>query len=273
MPRVALGFLPGGVGSSLAIAVSGDGSAVAGWGALPYGPQAFRWTETGGMLGLGYLPGGDLESRARAISADGGSVVGEASSANGFEEAFLWSEAAGIVGLCDLPGGMFSSLAFDVSADGSVVVGRGANAAGFEAFLWTEAGGMVGLGDLPGGGHDSDARAVSDDGKRVVGRADGNVSPAPRAFLWTPDDGMRLLQQVLVEDYGLDLTGWTLREATDISADGNTIVGWGINPAGLTEAWVAAIPEPSTAPLLALGLALLAAKAGRRRPLSPKTPR
>ena len=55
-------------------------------------------------------------------------------------------------------------------------------------------------------------------------------------------------------DLGLDLTGWQLNNATGISADGLTIVGYGPNPNGDTEAWIAVIPEPSTGLLLMTGL-------------------
>jgi hypothetical protein len=64
---------------------------------------------------------------------------------------------------------------------------------------------------------------------------------------------MRSLQQVLTNDYGLDLTGWSLNRANAISADGLTVVGFGTNPNGLTEAWIASldgepVPEPGTTP-------------------------
>ena len=60
---------------------------------------------------------------------------------------------------------------------------------------------------------------------------------------------MRSLHDVLVKA-GLNLTGWTLKEAMGISADGLTIVGKGTytNPANETshdEAWIATIPEPA----------------------------
>ena len=63
-------------------------------------------------------------------------------------------------------------------------------------------------------------------------------------------------------ELGLDSDGSDLISAEGISADGLTIVGFGTNPSGDIEAWIAVIPEPSTALLLASGLAALAV--GRR---------
>jgi hypothetical protein len=60
------------------------------------------------------------------------------------------------------------------------------------------------------------------------------------------------------------LTGWTLQQALGISADGNTIVGDGIDPNGLTEGWIATIPEPTTDLLVMAGVLGLA-MARRRR--------
>ena len=59
---------------------------------------------------------------------------------------------------------------------------------------------------------------------------------------------MRAIQDVLENDYGLDLTGWTLTDAHDISEDGTVIVGAGINPNGDIEAWRAVI-SPLSPPL------------------------
>ena len=52
---------------------------------------------------------------------------------------------------------------------------------------------------------------------------------------------MRRLEDVLVDDHNLGaaLAGWTLTSATDISDDGLTIVGDGINPQGMHEGWIA----------------------------------
>ena len=80
------------------------------------------------------------------------------------------------------------------------------------------------------------------------------------AFIWDSVHGMRDLRDVLVSDFGLDLTGWTLRSANDISADGTVIVGTGINPDGNPEAYRAVVPEPTSLTLLAFGASLVIAR-------------
>jgi len=186
-------------------------------------------------VGLGDLPGGSFSSFTSDVSADGSVVVGSSNSSNGFE-AFRWTADEGMVGLGDLPGGSFSSTAMDMSADGSVVVGWSNSNNGFEAFRWTEGSGMVGLGDLLGGSF-SFAGGISADGSVVVGSS--NSSNGREAFIWDSSNGMRSLSNILTNDFNLDLTGWRLDTATDISDDGLTIVGWGSNPDGAREAWIA----------------------------------
>ena len=117
------------------------------------------------------------------------------------------------------------SAAYGVSTDGSVIVGWGTSGSGTEAFRWTDASGWVGLGDLPGGTFYSIAWAVSADGSVVVGSSRTDLGD--EAFVWDVEHGMRNLKSVLVAG-GLDLTGWTLSQATGVSADGLTIVGVGV---------------------------------------------
>jgi probable HAF family extracellular repeat protein len=243
---VGLGDLPGGRFYSYARSVSADGSVVVGTSDSALAYEAFRWTSGGGMVGLGDLPGGSFGSGAFGVSADGSTVVGWADSASG-KEAFRWTSSGGMVGLGDLSGGYFRSQAFGVSADGSIVVGAGNSASGTEAFRWTASGGMVGLGNLPGGNF-SEAYAVSADGSVIVGR--GHNASDGEAFIWDTTNGMQSLQDMLVNDHGLDLTGWTLFKAEGISDDGLTIVGYGYTPNGYDmEAWIATIPEPFTPPI------------------------
>lgn len=107
------------------------------------------------------------------------------------------------------------------------------------------------------------ANDVSADGSVVVGESVVSTGDAV-AFIWDSANGMRNLRDVLMNDFGLDLTGWVLQNPTSISDDGRTIVGWGTDPSGFTEAWIATIPEPGTLSLLGLaGVALLRRRRGR----------
>src|SRR5262249_53536730 len=164
------------------------------------------------------------------------------------------------VGLGARAGGSVASGAAGVSRNGSVVVGWGIAGLGTEAFRWTSGGGMVGLGFLPSGVsfRASEARDVSADGSVVV----GETGPGGVALIWDEVHGMRSLADVLVTDYGLDLTGWSVSAAMAISSDGSTIVGNGGHD-GVSEAWIAVIPEPSTGLLFGFGLVVLAAARGR----------
>jgi probable HAF family extracellular repeat protein len=143
-----------------------------------------------------------------------------------------------MVGLGDLPGADAMSRATAVSSAGDVVVGQSSSTAGAQAFRWTAAGGMTGLGDLAGGGFSSVAHDVSADGSVIVGA--GMTDDAnPVAFVWTVDQGMRSLPELLADDYGIptQLEGWNLIAAHSITPDAHAIVGTGINPDGRLQAW------------------------------------
>ena len=277
---VGLGDLLGGTFSSRAFDVSADGSIVVGWGAVgpPGDPdpsnsdfEGFRWTPSAGMENLGLtwpvatsadgsvLVGRDFFNRpsrwtaetgwvqllpggwtANDVSADGSVIVGKNT---GFPvESFRWENGVASF-LGDLPGGRYSSVARAVSADGLVVVGSSNSGKNCdedrctdEAYRW-EDGVMMGLGRTEPQFSGSEALDVSADGSVIVG-----VLRGFSAFIWDEANGMRSLQSVLIDDFGLDLTGWTLRTATGISADGLAIVGVGFNPDGLPEGWIAVLP-------------------------------
>ncbi|HRX84159.1 MAG TPA: PEP-CTERM sorting domain-containing protein [Phycisphaerae bacterium] len=250
-----LGDLPGGLHASQAYAVAHDGSIVVGGGHSDSGYEAFLWTAQGGMTGLGDLPGGSFYSCAADVSGDGTVVVGEGRSAGG-GEAFRWTAGEGMVGIGRLPGEGMVSSAKAVSADGSTIVGLSYSTSTQtgDAFRWTAQEGMMGLGHLPGG-DEARALGVSANGAIVVGGE--RVGLYTTAFMWDAEHGMRTLRDVLVDDYGLDLTEWRLLWAAAISDDGRTIVGQGVNPQGYSEGWVATIPEPTAGWLLLLGGAIL----------------
>jgi probable HAF family extracellular repeat protein len=252
---VGLGVLPG-MARSQGRAVSYDGSIVVGdsgpASSYDSGSVPFRWSAATGMISLG-VPAGFVAARGNGVSADGSVIVGDGSILPFGSGAWRWTEAGGFVNLGNLGGAFPFTRAMGLSGDGRVVVGNGYGPNGFEAFLWTAEGGMVGLGDLPGGTFSSWANgAVNYDGSIIVGGSQSGEY-ASDAFIWDATHGMRSLKHVLEDEFGLDLTGWNLEEAQGLSADGLTISGWGYNPLGQREAWVAHIPEPATIGLLLFG--------------------
>jgi hypothetical protein len=156
-------------------------------------------------------------------------VVGNSVSALG-DEPFRWDSNGGMVGLGILPDG-HSTEARSISADGNVVMGLENTASGgTEPWRWTSGTGIVGMGE------NSSASGVS----VIVGGSNS------QAFRWTSnegmaglgylEDGMRSLTDILLSD-GLDLKGWQLRYALGVSADGRTVVGFGMSPDGNNPDW------------------------------------
>jgi len=244
-----------------ASAVSSDGSVVVGQLASG-GEQAFRW-EAGVTTGLGVLPGG-YSSSATDVSANGEVVVGTAISGEFARVAFLWSD--GVMSSLALPDDVSNSEAFAVSADGQFVVGRMTRGAAQypygEAFRWSE-GEVLGLGYLADLGIESlsVATGVSGDGSVVIGSSyTGTPGSSSAAFVWTESAGMQPLLQVLLENGATGLEGWQLLDGNGISTDGRWIVGYGINPDGEGESFLAniSVPEPSAAWLLGSALAVVA---------------
>ena len=100
------------------------------------------------------------------------------------------------------------------------------------------------LGDLPGGDFNSEARAVSADGTVAVGIGAG--AGGSEAIRWTDGVGMESVRELLITG-GVDMTGWTLTQATGISDNGTKIVGNGTNPDGVSQAWVVDLSSTVTA--------------------------
>jgi len=204
-------------------AVSGDGRTVVGYHIAPADGggttvEAFRWTEAGGLVGLGTA--GYTSSVANGVSSDGSVVVGGVSGA-GQNVAFAWTEATGIQLLGWMVGGAPSTMATDIS-DTGIVVGYGRMAiGGYQAFYkvsWRSGSAYRVLGYLDGGNY-SRAEAVTNDAMFIAGEATDAASTG-HAVRWAREgDGYG---EAVALDGG---TGWVYSEATDISADGATVVG------------------------------------------------
>lgn len=192
---------------STAYDVSSDGSVIVGEKQTTPGREAFRWSESTGMIGLGDVSG-IPQSAAFAVSADG-SVIGGRTVTS---QAFRWTQSTGMVGLPHIANG-FQAEASGISGDGSTLVGYDRlSGSGFDrAIRWTQQGGAMSLGEIPGSPVIR-ATDASYDGSTIVG-----WSEAPeRAYKWMPSTGY----------VGLGvLTGYSSSRATAVSTDGNTIVG------------------------------------------------
>ena len=183
--------------------------------------------------------------------------------------AHRWSEANGIEDFSsflsvDLQQNIQRSESLNISNDGAVVVGYYQASNQYSSFVWTEAGYAELpriLEDASTAGEYQAANAVTQSGEVVVG------TDAGQAYVWTAGAGTRALKELLEVDYGLDLTGWILEEAVDITFDGTKIVGNGINPEGERTVWAVSnlpaivageppspVSEPGTLALLGVGL-------------------
>lgn len=217
-----------------AFGISGDGSVIVGkiTTNATYGyNSATRWSAAGGLVGL-------LGPNAMAwdISSDGSVTL--------IDEGYgigpcILSFADGIVYLAEPELNASLRVAGShgrISDNGKVVVG------GFDplggAFRWTKETGVVVLDPLPDGVGLISPRGVSADGSIIVGNA--NIS-SPTPFIWDPMHGARYLADVLTEEAGLGeaMAGWSLRTARGVSGDGRTVIGYGINPNGKREGWIA----------------------------------
>lgn len=236
------------LGGGGAFGLSYDGSVIVGGN--------YRWTSATGRVRLPL-------SSAKGVSADGSVVAGSYQAT-----AARWTEATGRVSLGALPATNLESFAYEISADGSVIVGGSNSGAANDvvAFRWTQSGGMVGLGDLPGGSVRSIAYDVSADGSVVVGTSDSGI---PDSFVWTAASGMLNLRDVLAAGGATGFENWTQLYAYGISGDGSTVVGFGRNPNGRDEAFVANIqvPEPAAVSIAMFGVGAVAARR-RRMPLA-----
>lgn len=261
-----LGSLPGSVpcGTSLTESydVSGNGSVVVGlaWVGKPCtNAHAFRWTQATGMEDMGALVP-NRASRANGISADGNVVVGWSDAASGARRGAIWDE--GGLRWFTAPHSAIGE-AQGVSSDGSIVVGGDFSDLSkpnsfAEPWIWTEAGGVQSLGivkafrgDVVDGQHY--ARDVSDDGGVVVGQDTLFLLGEQWAWIWTPSEGIKLLQDYVraIGDSNVQnlvcpgqrgiatpCYGWDLWNVAAVSNDGSVIVGTGRNPDGNLEAFM-----------------------------------
>ena len=232
----------GGDGLSTGYSISGDSTVAVGlaWTGGGWDAEAFIWNNAAGMTGLGRPV--DANSRANDISVDGSVIVGwyehEVTrcrrparwTPDGTVDLFLGAEICGE--------------AHSVSTDGSVIVGS-ALVPGNDyptAFRYTDQDGWVDLGKLINHPfHSALATGIAENGM-IVGLSGDEAGQIWTGFVWTAEDGMRSMADILTELGVTSHDGWWLGEARDISADGTTIVGTAIDGSLYLRGFVATIP-------------------------------
>lgn len=268
-----LGYLPGTTGEyGGADSISGNGLVIGGsvTGDVLMGTEPFLWSAATGMINIDTLGGGTgNQDSVYNLNYDGSMAVGM-TTYGGERRAFLWTTSTGMHLLAPLPGTPLNPLeswAQDLSANGSVVVGYAETATSIVPFRWTPSGGMSAL-PLTAGSTRGEANGVSANGSIIVGYS--NIGSTDHAIRWDPVLGAQSIESILrAHGYSSVLTGNLLVQAVSVSADGQTMTGWGYGPGGV-QPWVATIPvpEPSTVALAMIGGLVLLAKVSRRFLLS-----
>ncbi|MBL9000014.1 MAG: hypothetical protein JNK25_02620 [Phycisphaerae bacterium] len=254
--------------SATAEAVSHDGGAFAG----RFRPNdstlllPFRWSSTDGYVPLSLFSFHTF-CFVEDMSGDGRVVVGSSGrDVNSEFHAARWWPDGRVEALRPLPGSPFGDpAAYAVSFDGSFVVGSsGAPNFATRAARWDASGTPLDLGVLDGL-FDSEAYDVSDDGSVVVGYCSLGSRQTP--FVWTESLGRMMALSDYLEGHGVAVpAGWRLEYCFAVSGDGMTFGGSAIDTSGVRMGYVATVPAPAGAGVLA---GLLSTASRRRRTPSP----
>lgn len=292
-------LVPGNDGRGV-YATSADGNvAVGGIGtsSLPFGARPFVWSETNGLRLLDNMgPGVVLTpfDYAKDVSPDGSVVVTRSNEVGNF----TWSESGGyntiglrdvndisnsgeyIVGVNALGQGVVLSstgptiigstpvVPLAITPDGGWVAGTSRQTGPIRdsLFLWSAATGYQDLGLI--GGRNSRSGSpmdIANDGKTVLGYylPDSNISS--RYFIWTEDGGIRDFSEMMLDDFGFDVTPYENQSGVGhplgMSGDGRTFL-FGSN-AGYYLFTI--VPEPSCLAISAIAAtALLSSRREQR---------
>jgi probable HAF family extracellular repeat protein len=183
--------------------------------------------EARGQFQLISSPPGALSEWVFGMSADGGTLVG-----NGVGGTFFWTPQSGFEHFAPNSSSQYGIWGYGISGDGTTAVG-GAGYSGQtveDAFRFRRGGTLEILGRLPGYERGA-GRGASFDGEIVVGRSTaGQGDPFGQAFRWTSTTGMVGL--------GYLAPGQAYSEATAISRDGSTIVGYVRQTTAFNQAFV-----------------------------------
>lgn len=198
--------------------ITADGSTVVGMQWYPnYSVSAFKWTQAGGyqMIGTGVGSG----SRPNGISANGSVVFGWAQVGSVNRTPVIWYNNQVIY----INNSAYGE-AFGASTTGNYVTGN----AGSQGFLWSPQSTVYFSNTLNAAS--IYPTTVSNDGT-VFGYTDSNPA-LRRAFARDPQGNLTSFNDYALARGLPDAQLWTFYSINDVTADGNTMIGAGKNPAG-----------------------------------------
>ena len=190
-------------------------------------------------------------------------------SADEYYKAFRWTVSGGydVIGLPPVTNGIPAGGAGLISADGSVIAGSGQTGGDINAWTWTAAGGFASVPPGPGSDYPSaSVNGISFDGSVLVGTQILWNQPAPNpngviysAAFWrnSPSGYQFSFVEDVLEEAGVDLTGWHLTRAYDVSDNGRAIIGDGIDPRGVQRSWYAILPVPEPTSLVSMSVGVI----------------
>lgn len=233
-------------------AINYDGTAAGGFtnqDLFTMASDAVIWTSEDGEIIIGDLPGGNHEGSMTAVSDDGLRFAGYGSDST-VRRPVTWTADTGYQVLPDPDGSPATGLAIEISSNGSVVVGALEAGMNTTPAFWIDGGNAQTI-NLWEGYAVGEAADVVDDGSIVVGQwreTSFSDELGSLAFIWDAENGARPLQDVLADEYGIDVADWTLNTAAAITPDGLTIAGAGVNPEGNLEAYKVHLPGKQSIP-------------------------
>jgi hypothetical protein len=239
--------------------MSADGEVIVGIHHTENGNQPFRWTADSGVSEV-QLAGYCAQPSSARLSADGLTTAITVwhdcigfGLFSGAPSAARWNLDGTLLTYED---GFTNPAAAAISNDWTASF----DSAGFlgSSSIWTPHAGEQRIG------YRFDASAITPDGSLVVGS--DRIDWKDVAMIWSTEHGLRRLDHWLINQFELgdELAGWRLLSADDISADGKTIVGNGINPMGEKQGWRVTVPEPGAFGLMITAGGGLVAIFGRK---------
>ncbi len=222
--------LGGSSGNSVTSAwgLSGNGQKLVGLGWIDPGTaHGFVWDQTNGIVDLGSsVP--DRSTRANAVSYDGSIIVGWQDGITGFRQGAVWSN--GIQTLIFNLDGSEAREASCVSDDGEWVGG------GSSSFPWrwnsiTSEMQEIGPNPTPGVYVNNSTTGLNQDGSIAVGYFRPQATLYGEGFIWVEGENNNQVYNLndYAESLGIDTQGVNLALPLGISANGNFVVGTGID--------------------------------------------